>query len=156
MPAPKPGERWGILGGAFDPVHNGHLALAQNIMFLRRQSGVFLVPTVDPPHRTQLPVASFDHRLAMARLAADELDGIEVSDVEKTTPRPSYTLHTVRALRARYPGVELELTIGADQLSQLKSWYLWETLLSEIKLLVGLRPGAPVGDLSAFPENCIQ
>lgn len=153
MPAPEPGERWGILGGVYDPLHNGHLTLARDIMSFRHLDGVIFVPTLDPPHRTNSPVASYDDRVRMAELAISDMPGFEVSRIEENTNRPSYTLETVRALKKAYPGAEYELIIGADQLTQLKTWYHWEDLLKEVILLVGSRPGSEVIALSDFPSD---
>ena len=100
MPALEPGQRWGILGGMFDPVHLGHLSLAENIRTARDLDGVLLVPSYDPPHRSEQPRAPFDDRVAMLELAVGDLPGLEVSNIEALLERPGYTLLTVRALNA--------------------------------------------------------
>ena len=156
MPAPEPGERWGILGGAFDPIHIGHLALAQDVRRISDLNGVLLVPTLDPPHRPQQPAAGFEDRIAMLRLALVGHPGLEISRIEDTTPRPSYTLQTVKALKQAHPAVEFMFVIGADNLCQLQTWHRWRDILQEIKLVVGCRAGASIGDLSAFPPGRID
>ncbi len=142
MPAPEPGQTWGILGGAFDPVHLGHLALAGDVLKIKALDGILLVPTFDPPHRPSEPHASFEDRLAMLDLAAADYPRFAVSRIEETTGRPSYTLDTVRALKKNHPEVGFSFLIGADNLSQLPTWHRWEAVLEEIGLLVGCRPGA--------------
>ena len=160
MPAPEPGERWGILGGAFDPVHNGHLALAQNIKQLRRLDGILLVPTVDPPHRTQSPVAPYRDRFTMTQLAAAKLMGLEVSGIEETTGRPSYTLETVRHFHRQFPQIQLYWLIGADSLSELVGWYHIEQLADECQIVTAARPGYNPRELqtlkSILSESQIQ
>jgi nicotinate-nucleotide adenylyltransferase len=156
MPAPEPGERWGILGGAFDPVHVGHLTLAREVLERGRLDGVLLVPTLDPPHRPQQPAACFEDRVTMLRLALAGETKLDISRIEEATSRPSYTLETVRALRERYPSVEFVFIVGADIVSQLKTWHCWQQVLSEIRLIVGYRPGADLRDLSTFPPGRVD
>ena len=156
MPAPEPGERWGILGGVFDPVHIGHLTLAREVRERGGLDGVLLVPTLDPPHRPQQPAAGFDDRVTMLELALTGETAMEVSRIEETTARPSYTLETVRALREQYPSVEFVFIVGADIVSQFKTWHCWEQVLREIRLVVGHRPGADLSDLSTFPPGCVD
>jgi nicotinate-nucleotide adenylyltransferase len=153
MPAPEPGERWGILGGAFDPLHFGHLTLAREIRNKVKLDGVLLVPTLEPPHRPQQPVVRFEDRVTMLELALKGEAAMAVSRIEETTSRPSYTLDTVRALKKKYPQVEFVFIIGADIVSQFKSWHCWQDLLREIKLIVGYRRGADLSELSAYPED---
>jgi nicotinate-nucleotide adenylyltransferase len=156
MPAPSPGQRWGILGGAFDPIHLGHLTLARDVKNLRRFQGILFVPTFHPPHRPSLPKASFEDRLEMVRLALCDQPGMEVSRIEEQTGRPSFTFDTVKALKVACPGVEFELIVGADQLGQLPAWYRWRELLDEVRLVVGCRPGAPQPLLpDSVPERII-
>ncbi|MCX6834633.1 MAG: nicotinate-nucleotide adenylyltransferase [candidate division Zixibacteria bacterium] len=156
MPAPEPGERWGILGGVFDPVHFGHLTLARDVLGISNLNGVLLVPTCQPPHRSQQPAADFEDRIAMLRLALVGRRGLEISRIEDATPRPSYTLQTVKALKQAHPAVEFMFIIGADNLSQLQTWHKWTDILREVRLVVGCRPGASIGDLSAFPSGRID
>ena len=125
-------------------------------MRYRRLDGVIFVPTLDPPHRASCPVASYDDRVSMVNLAISGLPGFEVSRIEENTSRPSYTLLTVGALKKAFPGVAYEVIIGADQLTQLKTWYRWEDLLQEVIVLVGSRPGSVVNALSDFPPDRVM
>jgi len=156
MPAPEPGERWGVLGGVFDPVHIGHLTLARDVLRVRRLNGVLLVPTYQPPHRSELPAAAFEDRVAMLKLAVQGETALEISRIEESTPRPSYSLETVRALKHLYPGVEFSFIIGADNLCQLQTWHQWRVVLQEVKLIVGCRPGARIDDLCDLPLDRID
>jgi nicotinate-nucleotide adenylyltransferase len=156
MPAPEPGQKWGILGGTFDPVHLGHLALATDILKARRLDGVFLIPAFDPPHRDEQPHASFEERLAMLKLVSSNEPRLEICTIEEELPRPSYTLETVRALGEKYVGVEFQFIVGADNLALLKSWHRWQALVDEIKLLVGYRPGANLDLISEYPPERIE
>jgi nicotinate-nucleotide adenylyltransferase len=156
MPAPSPGQRWGILGGVFDPVHLGHLTLARDVRSIRHLQGILFVPTFQPPHRPSPPKASFEDRMEMVRLALCDQPDMEVSRIEEQTTRPSFTLDTVQALKVAYPGVEFELIVGADQLSQLPTWHRWRELLDEVRLVVGCRPGAVQPQLpDSAPERIL-
>ena len=144
--------RIGVLGGAFDPPHAAHAALA---WAARRQLNLDLVlwvPTFSPPHKGG-PVASFADRIAMARAfvsdPAQEDPGFEVSDIEATLPQPSYTLHTLRALKQHYgagAATEWFLILGADNWATFTRWHQPEAVLAEAALAVYPRAGfaAPV------------
>ncbi|MFL5756051.1 MAG: nicotinate-nucleotide adenylyltransferase [Chloroflexota bacterium] len=95
--ATRPGSR-GILGGTFDPIHHGHLAIAEEVREALGLERVVFVPSNVPPHRPDAPRASANHRLAMVRLAVAENPAFEVSDLEVRRPGPSYTVDTLRTL----------------------------------------------------------
>ena len=92
----------------------------------------------------------------MLRLALVGHPGLEISPIEDITPRPSFTLQTVKALKQAHPAVEFIFIIGADNLCQLQTWHKWKDVLREVRLVVGCRPGASIGDLSAFPPGRID
>ncbi|MCI0340307.1 MAG: nicotinate (nicotinamide) nucleotide adenylyltransferase [Planctomycetales bacterium] len=111
-----------MLGGAFDPPHAGHLWLAETARDRLGLDRVLLVPTGRPPHKGALE-ASVADRLEMARLAAAGRAGLEVSDIEARRPGPSFTVETLRELRAALPeGTGLVLLLGADAAADLPSW----------------------------------
>jgi len=129
----------GILGGTFDPIHRGHLEAAASVAEQLGLTTVQLVPTGDPWQKTAH--ASREHRLAMTTLAAAESDVFAVSRVDVDRPGPTYTLDTLRELRAEYPEAELFFIVGADALAGLPSWRSPE-LLAEMATFVGVtRPG---------------
>jgi nicotinate-nucleotide adenylyltransferase len=130
----------GILGGTFDPIHNGHLFPAREIMQTLHLAELRLMPNHIPPHRAQ-PVASSDQRLAMARLAAEDLPGFCVDDRELRRTSPSYTIDTLIELRSELPDTPLCFLIGMDSLLSLSSWHRWQELTDYAHLIVSLRPG---------------
>lgn len=144
--------RLGILGGTFDPIHSGHVLLAQAVRERLSLDRVLFVPAADPPHKED-HVASAAHRLEMVRLAIDGLDGFEVSRAELDRAGPSYTVDTVRQLGARFPDSELFLIIGADNIADLSSWHDPEGILELATVVSGTRadtagPGTgPFADL---------
>lgn len=132
---------YGVLGGSFDPVHLGHVAAAEAALRLRRLDRVFLVPARHAPHKAQGAV-SFEHRLAMARLAAHGHGGLEVLDLEGRRPGPSYTVDTLAELRKLHPGAAFELLLGADMLLDLPRWRRAEEVVREAQVVAFGRPGA--------------
>lgn len=154
---PADGGHWGILGGAFDPVHNGHLTLANEIRKARGLDGVILVPTFRHPTKGQTCYASFEDRLQMLRLAAEDYDWLQSSPIEKQpTPLSGYTLDMILALKAIYSESTFYFIVGADNLGDLKSWHKPTEVLAEAQLLVGSRPGFDPTRLDSFPADRIE
>jgi nicotinate-nucleotide adenylyltransferase len=130
----------GVVGGTFDPIHLGHLAVAQAALECGRLDRVLLVPSARPPHRRPAEAPAED-RLAMTRLAAEGLDRIEVSDAELRREGPSYTVDTLGELRAAYPDAELFLVLGWDAAREIRLWERPERVFELARLLVVNRPG---------------
>jgi nicotinate-nucleotide adenylyltransferase len=135
-------RRIGILGGSFDPIHVGHLSVAQQAAEKLKLDEVVLVPAGSPPHKRPARLASAEDRLAMARLAVRGLARLSVSDIEVRRPGPSYTLDTVREIKARL-GSEHQyfFIIGADTVRELPTWHRAAELLAEVSLAIAVRPG---------------
>ncbi|MFN2464369.1 MAG: nicotinate (nicotinamide) nucleotide adenylyltransferase [Candidatus Dormibacteria bacterium] len=145
-------ERLGLLGGTFDPVHLGHLAVARQC---REQVGldrVLLVPSFLPPHRSA-PSASADDRLAMARLAAEGVEGLEVDDVEVRRGGVSYAVDTVREMTSRTRGAHLIVLLGMDAAAEFASWRDPATILDLASVVVFNRAGVPAAGPSALPPG---
>jgi nicotinate-nucleotide adenylyltransferase len=134
--------RVGVVGGTFDPIHLGHVALAEGARECARLERVLLIPAADPPHRGG-PVASAQDRLEMVRLAAGDHEGLEVSDIELRREGPSYTADTLAALTSEMPGSELFLVLGWDAAAELRSWRRPDEVLRLARLIVVPRPGLP-------------
>lgn len=131
-------------GGTFDPVHLGHLAIARAVADAL-QSTVWLIPAADPPHRAP-PGASAEQRARMLDLAIGGDARLRVDRRELHRDGPSYTVETLRELRAECgPDVALVWVLGIDSLRQLDTWHHWRELFEHAHLLGVERPGAPVG-----------
>ena len=132
--------RLGLLGGTFDPIHNGHLALAEAAIECAELDRVMLIPSSQPPHRAPAR-ASVEDRLAMCRLAAEGHPELEVSEVEIRRPGPSYTLDTVRQLHAERPADSLFLILGWDAAREIASWHRPQEVLALADAVIVNRPG---------------
>ncbi len=135
----------GLLGGSFDPIHHGHLIAADRAAEALGLERVLLVPCARQPLKATGPVASATHRLAMLELAVAGHAGFAVEPLELTRPgpEPSYTVDTLRALRARCPGERLVLLLGADAAADLPRWRAVDEVARLAEVAVLTRPGAP-------------
>ena len=142
----------GLLGGTFNPVHEGHLSIAREALRLFDLGAVWFIPCAIPPHKPATTLAAHAHRLAMLPLAIAGEPRFEALPVEFDRPGTSYTLDTVRALQARHPSVEFVFIIGADTLPELPTWHKPLELLSLIRFVTLARPGcAPGADAIRLP-----
>lgn len=132
--------RLGVLGGTFDPMHNGHVAAAEAALECANLDEVVFVPTGNPPHRPPAEATPVQ-RLEMCRLATADESRFAVSDIEVTREGPSYTLDTLWALRGANPHAELFLVLGWDAASQLRSWHRPDEVLAIAPIVVVTRPG---------------
>lgn len=134
-------ERIGVLGGTFDPIHEGHLAAAKAAVECARLDRVLFVPTGHPPHRPPVAAAP-EHRLQMTRLAIARDDRFDVSDIELRRGGASFTSDTLRELRARYPDSELFLILGWDAAKLFTTWHEPEKVRARATIVVVARPGS--------------
>jgi len=137
----------GILGGSFDPVHNGHYAIAKSFVNSELVSELWILLTPDPPHKPHKELSDYNIRLKMLRTAFGDLDHIAIKDLEKDLPKPSYTVRTIKFLKEKYPEKDFYLCIGEDSLAQFKEWYNWREILENCELLVAHRPSNDVKNI---------
>jgi nicotinate-nucleotide adenylyltransferase len=137
--------RIGILGGTFDPIHVGHLDSAVFARHTLPLDRILLLPSRTPPHRSIEPRASVFHRFAMAALAASQVGGLEVSDLELQREGPSYTSMTLERLHADglHPS-QLFFILGSDAFAEIETWYDYPRLLELSNFVVVSRPGFPI------------
>ena len=133
----------GILGGTFDPVHNGHLRLALETYQALDLAEVRLIPLHTPPHR-RAPAAGQRQRLAMLRLAVKGVPGLAVDGREIARGGPSYTVETLQSLRAETGNAPLCLIMGMDAFQSLHTWHQWTTILDYAHIIIADRPGSKV------------
>lgn len=145
-------KRVGVFGGSFNPVHWGHVRLAEWIVRHGWAEEVWLMVSPRNPLKEQVGLLPEAERLDMARLAAGEVAGVRASDFEFSLPRPSYTWRTLEALRAAFPATAFSLIIGADNWQHFDRWARPDYIRAHHKLLVYPRPGYPL-DASALPDG---
>lgn len=140
-------SRVGLLGGTFDPIHQGHLDLARAARARLGLDTVWLVPSHVPPHRPQ-PHASVFHRFAMVALAAAGETWLVACDMELHEPGPSFTSHTLARLAdAGHQPTQIFFLTGADAFAEIASWRDYPALLDRAHFAVVSRPGLPARDL---------
>lgn len=135
--------RLGILGGTFDPIHIGHLILAEEARYLLDLDQVLLAPAADPPHKRQQDKSPAAHRVKMVELAIADNPHLALSRVDLDRPGPHYTLDMVRLLRAQHGSdTDLYFLMGLDSLADLPTWHQPLKLMQECKLVALSRPDA--------------
>ncbi|HIT07919.1 MAG TPA: nicotinate (nicotinamide) nucleotide adenylyltransferase [Candidatus Merdivicinus faecavium] len=133
-------ERFGIYGGTFNPIHNGHLHLIRAACAQLSFDRLLVVPANIPPHKAAVDLASNRDRLEMARLATAGMPGVWVSDIELRARGKSYTVLTLERLRALFPECRFTLLMGADMLESFDRWHRWRDILK-------------LADIAAFARN---
>ncbi len=134
-----------LLGGTFDPVHYGHLRLADDVRRALGLAQVRLVPAGDPPHRGG-PEASATDRLAMLELAVAGFEALVVDDREIARGGKSYTVLTLEELRREHPDAPLLLVVGADAFRGFPTWHRWREIFDLAHVVVARRPGSALED----------
>lgn len=129
-------RRIGIFGGTFDPPHIGHLIIAERARVQLQLDRVFFVPAYLPPHKRGRASATPSDRLKMVQLAVRGNAGFAVSDVELKRKGISYTIDTVKEMRRNYPGAEIYLILGSDNLLDFHTWKSYRELLGLTRLIV--------------------
>ena len=144
-------DRVGIFGGTFDPIHLGHLQVAQAARDQHRLDRVIFVPARRQPMKPSAPVASGRHRVAMVQLAIEDQPAFSASDRELARPGKSFTIDTVLEFRAELgPDAELFFILGSDSVRDLPNWHELEKLAESCTLVVAARPGWPVDALDTL------
>ena len=155
----------GLFGGTFDPVHRGHLALANEAMERCKLHRIYFVPANIPPHKQKQPLTAFAHRFAMLALATAAekafLPSLLEAPEEAGTGRkerqekPNYTIDTVRRIKQSFKAADkLFLLIGMDAFADIAKWHQAEALFREVEFIVAGRPGYSLADVAnALPEK---
>ena len=142
-------KKVGIFCGSFNPVHNGHVALADYIARNSDLDEVWLVVSpLNPLKRTIADtLAPNEQRLDMVRLALRSCERLFASDIEFSLPLPNYTINTLNALKSKYPETDFSLIIGADNLALFERWKDSDVIMSKFDMLVYPRPGVDLDSL---------
>jgi nicotinate-nucleotide adenylyltransferase len=137
----------GLFFGSFNPIHTGHLVIAEYLAENSDLDQVWLVVSPHNPLKIKSTLLANNHRLAMTKLATEDSKKLKVSDIEFKMPVPSYTINTVVRLIEKYPKNSFTLILGADNLETFNKWKNYEQLLNLCELYVYPRPGYTGGNL---------
>lgn len=146
----------GIYGGSFNPVHKGHIHLAESIKAEFGLDRIFFVPSRISPHRSSEEYASAQDRLEMLRLACEGREGFEVCGYELESDRVSYSIYTVEHFRSLYPDDELYMLVGSDMLLSFDKWYRFEDILKNVNLAVCSRQDGDLSELQRKAQELSQ
>ena len=146
MTSPK---KLGILGGTFDPIHMGHLVLAEQAREQFQLEQIIFIPSASPPHKTEQELSLAIHRFEMTKLALEGNRYFSVSDIELKRKGLSYTIETLRELKGLYKDSEIYFLTGSDVLEEITTWKDPEEIYKLARIVIAVRPGFDKFD----PEN---
>lgn len=130
----------GIMGGSFDPIHNGHLIISERARDQFKLDRVIFIPTGNPPHKNKGRMSSVEDRYRMTQLAIEGNRGYSISDIEASSQATTYTFDTLRTLSQENDKYELYFILGADSFINFKSWKNYEEILDRYRVIVARRP----------------
>lgn len=136
--------RIAIMGGTFNPIHFGHLRIAEEVRETFGLDRVLFIPTYQPPHKDNGSLVSPQHRLEMVQLAVKDNPFFEASDMEIKRGGRSYSVVTLRALHNKYTGTDFSFIVGTDSFNDITTWCEYEEIFKLTNFIVIPRPGYPV------------
>lgn len=142
----------GLFFGSFNPVHNGHMVIAQYMAEFSNLEQVWMVVSPQNPLKPSASLLQDYQRLHLVELAIADYRKIKVSKIEFELTKPSYTIHTLAYLREKFPQHQFALIMGADNLSSFKKWKDYELILEDHDIYVYPRPGDDGGELKNHPR----
>jgi nicotinate-nucleotide adenylyltransferase len=145
--------RIGVYGGTFDPVHIGHLILAEQCREQAALDQVWFLPSARPPHKLDWLLTPFAQRAEMLALALAGHSAFRIEELEKDRPGPSYTADTLNELARGHPGNEWSLLVGADTLADLPQWHEPDRIVAAARLVVAARPGSTLPSVDQLREG---
>lgn len=148
-------KKTGIFGGSFNPIHNGHIALARQILERSDLDEIWFVVSPQNPIKPASMLADDNYRLSLVRAALEGEERMQASDYEFHMPRPSYMHDTLMSMRRDYPDREFSLIMGGDNWTGFRHWYKWEDILRQFRIIIYPRRGADI-EVSALPQNVLM
>lgn len=149
-------KKTGLFFGSFNPIHNGHLILANYMCEFTDLDEVWFVVSPHNPLKEQKSLLADYHRLYLCRLAVENQTHIKVSDIEFKMPRPSFTIDTLTWLSEKYPDNKFVLISGTDIFKQFKKWKNYNEILNQYSIYVYPRPNSDMGDYKEHPSIVLQ
>ncbi len=145
----------GLYFGSFNPIHIGHLAIANYMIEYSDLDELWFVVSPQNPLKEKKTLLKDHHRLEMVRLALADDNRFRVSDIEFKLPIPSYTIDTLAYLGEKYPGHEFQLVMGADQLRTFRKWKHTDLIAQNYHRLIYPRPGVDPESLKSVPNATV-
>lgn len=135
-------KRIGIFGGSFNPIHQGHLIVAEFAAETLRLDLVLFAPVVDPPHKSSKVLAPIEHRMNMIEMSITDNDRFRLSLVDVERPGPHYSADTVQIIKSEHPNSLLFFVMGGDSFRSFPAWYMPDTIVQYCRLAVMRRPSS--------------
>ncbi len=149
--------RLGIMGGTFDPIHYGHLFIAEEARVLHQLDQVLFLPSGQPPHKRDTEITEAHHRLEMARIGVRSNPNFACSSIETERPGYSYTVDTLETIQIRFPNAELNYITGTDAIADFMTWKHPEKVIRMAIFLAATRPGFDIEILrKRLPEETLS
>ncbi|MFH1612826.1 MAG: nicotinate-nucleotide adenylyltransferase [bacterium] len=139
--------KWGILGGTFNPIHNGHLIIAKEIQEIFSLEKILFIPSANPPHK-KIEIIDKSHRFNMVKLAISSNPNFSISDIEMKKSGKSYSIETIQKLKKKYPVIDFYFIIGIDAFLEIFKWKKALKLISICNFIVINRQGYKLEDIS--------
>ena len=136
----------GLYFGSFNPIHTGHLIIANHLLNETDIEKIWLVVSPQNPFKKETGLLNEYHRLHLVRLATEDDSRIKASDIEFGLPKPSYTVNTLAYLAEKYPGYEFCIIMGSDSFQNLEKWKNAEVIVKNYPIYVYMRPGFPINN----------
>jgi len=147
----------GLFFGSFNPIHAGHLILANYMLSFQNIDELWFVVSPHNPHKEKKTLLNDKQRLYMVNVAIDDMPKMKASSIEFHLPQPSYTIHTLAALQEKYPTKEFTIIMGADNLKSFNKWKNYEVILEKYPILVYPRAGFEIDETDEiFGKGNIQ
>lgn len=146
------GTKAGIFSGSFNPIHNGHMAIARALIEQGTLDEIWFIASPQNPLKSQADLLDDATRARLVQLAIEGEKGLRYCDIEMYLPRPSYTITTLQELAHRYPDTDFSLLIGSDNWAIFDRWKSAEEIIRQFRLYIYPRPGFPVDETTLPPH----
>lgn len=146
------GTKAGIFSGSFNPIHNGHMAIARALIEQGTLDEIWFIASPQNPLKSQADLLDDATRARLVQLAIEGEKSLRYCDIEMHLPRPSYTITTLQELTHRYPDTDFSLLIGSDNWAIFDRWKSAEEIIRQFRLYIYPRPGFPVDETTLPPH----
>jgi nicotinate-nucleotide adenylyltransferase len=154
-PVPEVKKKIAIMGGTFDPIHNGHIETAKETAQWLGVEELFLLPAHIPPHKNTT-AANADHREAMVKLICQQQPLFKLDGRELNRHSASYTVTSLREIKKEHPESNVFFIIGMDSLLNFTCWHQWQTILSLCNIVVNIRPGYEISQINTTTQQLLE